>query len=156
MNKRSPIVIYFHRSYIFIFAAAAILWSCKSADKEALSDMDTLLASAINPKQFNTVLVIPSEGCGACITSAESLMIENCQKPGAKDILFIITGHNSIKSATVRFGQSVIKANNIFVDTAHIFDRPPFSEGYPMQLKLQNGRLVQYEEINPRNPLKKI
>ena len=97
---------------------------------------------------YKAIVIIPSKGCGGCITGAETFMIQNYQGNARKNIFYILTGHESKKSAKIKFG-SIINNNNVYVDTTSRFNINPFFSTYPQFLRLDDGEVVNRQEINP-------
>jgi hypothetical protein len=67
---------------------------------------------------YDTIIIIPREGCNACIREAESFLKENGDN---KEYLFIFTRTSSQKELTIVFGKDMMEQKNILIDRHHIF-----------------------------------
>jgi hypothetical protein len=67
-----------------------------------------------------------------------------------KNILFIITGHDSLKSAKLRLGEAASNPD-VYIDTDKVIDWN-YLKQYPKLLLLQNGQVISEKEASADTP----
>lgn len=145
-------ILKYKKMKIFLFFT--FFWcftGCGSTDEAVLKSINVELSHINNIGSYKLVFIIPSQGCGSCISGAEAFMLGKYQESRSKGILFIITGHSSLKSAVVRFGKFIENNKNIYIDIEHQFDRVPFVDAYPKILLLKNGQVYDTKELKPES-----
>ena len=103
----------------------------------------------INFRKYKAIFILPSEGCGGCISGAENFLLNNYLAGHGQGFLFIVTGLSSTKAARVRFGENAMKASDVFFDYHGVYNKPPFLQEFPKVLLLNEGRITKAVEINP-------
>jgi len=137
--------------FVFILAILA-LSGCNSnaADQENEIIYQRILKySGKELSKYKAVFILPSQGCGNCITNAETYFIEKYLPNKKHKLLYIITGLSSRKSAITRFGKDAVNSPDVHLDINHNFDKPPFMVEYPKIVFLENSKVSSISDINP-------
>lgn len=126
------------------------LFACQSNPYEKETQ---LLKKIVNSSKrqfddYTLALIVPSGGCGGCISNAEQFMQENIQN---KHILFCLTGFYSEKDIKFQYG-NILSAENMYVDKGNVLYQNGLASIYPILYHLQNGEITLREEISPENP----
>ena len=128
-----------------------VLGACSNGHNKDIEKMHEELLNIKSIKDYHAVFIIPSQGCNSCISGAEAFLVSKHNELGPKKILFVITGHSSVKSVVVRFGNFILQNKAIFVDVDHRFDKPPFVGPYPKVLFLDDGHVSNVSELKPES-----
>lgn len=120
-----------------------------NVSKSKFSQIEEEFSHISDISKLKAVVIIPSQGCDGCITTVESFLMEKSPALGKKGILFIITGHNSVKSAVLRLGGFIKSNDNIYIDTKHQFDTRLFINEYPKVFFFESGRIRKSEDLSP-------
>lgn len=134
----------------YILLAFSIAYAAFSCGNQTLRSINKslIIEPIANLKRYKAVVIIPSTGCNGCISGAETFMIQNFLGKKEKNIFYILTGHESKKSAKIRFG-SIVNNNNFLIDTTSRFSVDPYVSSYPLVLLIESGIVVERKEINP-------
>ncbi|MDR1223073.1 MAG: hypothetical protein LBL07_09400 [Tannerella sp.] len=96
---------------------------------------------------YDTIVIIPREGCNACINDANSFFEKNRYNDS---YLFIFTKLSTQKELTILFGEEVLKADNVLIDKKnlfYLFDEP--DSHYPLILtKEMDNKGYSYNQLN--------
>jgi hypothetical protein len=133
------------------FAFLIILCGCQAnPERSAYSDMTNDIAEVSKKDlgRYKAIFLIPFYGCTGCISNAESYLISNYTAEKKKNILFIITGHDSYKSARLRLGEEVIRHPDVYVDIDGKFVSGEYLSQFPRLLILHDGTVVSQKEAN--------
>ncbi|ADQ79705.1 hypothetical protein Palpr_1560 [Paludibacter propionicigenes WB4] len=100
------------------------------AVREVFSDVDL--------NNIDYLVIIPSQGCGGCITGAENYYMENRKN---RKIKFIFTNIISMKTLKQKIN---IDPHSVFLDKDNIFltAYPVEKQIYPVVLKLKNLKIT--------------
>ncbi|MDR1371804.1 MAG: hypothetical protein LBJ17_01560 [Dysgonamonadaceae bacterium] len=94
---------------------------------------------------YDSVIIIPREGCTSCIKESERFIKENINNNA---YLFIFTKISSEKELKITFGYEMLKLKNVIVDTKNIFYRYEDIENhYPLKLTKDKDYFL-YERLN--------
>lgn len=130
---------------LFLFSA------CDKSGNSNVGDTIEKLESLLNRPlyaDYEAVLLIPSTGCGGCISSAEEFLLNEYIGQGRSGIFFVIVGYTSRKSAQVKLG-SAINHKDVYFDLNGKLQSPEFNVRYPHAFFLKNKNRFTSEEINP-------
>jgi len=126
---------------------------CSSKNESPLSKDFKKALFEISPnektKDCKAYLVIPNTGCTGCISSAESLLLENYKT--TKRIKFILTRIESYKNLYLKLKIDINNEPNILVDSNNVFSRKPFASIYPQVFFVDSitGQIISKDEISP-------
>jgi hypothetical protein len=95
--------------------------------------------------------MIPFYGCTGCISTAENYLITTYDEGRKKNILFIISGHDSLKSARLRLGEKAATNPDVYIDIEKVIDWN-YLKQYPKLLLLRDGMVVSEKEANADSP----
>jgi hypothetical protein len=129
-------------------------YGCKSDKVESKESLMLKSLSSLSGKSldhYKAVVFVPSEGCGGCINSAENFLLHEYLEKNGQGILFVVTGHSSIKSARIRLGQIILSSKDVYLDLKHGFDKPPFMNEYPKMWVLNKNEIISETEMNPNS-----
>jgi hypothetical protein len=138
---------------------AILLWiiifftSCQSGSGRSGYQQFTSEISRVSKKdltRYKAIFLIPFYGCTGCISTAENYLIMNYDEGRKKNILFIITGHDSLKSAKLRLGEAASNPD-VYIDTDKVIDWN-YLKQYPKLLLLQNGQVISEKEASADTP----
>ena len=101
MKKRFSVIIVLA---IFIFA------SCKSSNKDDFKQVVWSIFPDLNEENISFIVIIPNQGCGGCITTAEFFYDRYKDK---KELKFIFT---NIISKKMLLQKNEINENNTYLD----------------------------------------
>lgn len=127
---------------------------CHSGSEQSGYQQVTSEISRISKKdltKYKAVFLIPFYGCTGCISTAENYLIVNYDEGKKKNILFIITGHDSLKSAKLRLGEKAASNPDVYIDTDKVIDWN-YLKQYPKLLLLQNGQVISEKEASADTP----
>jgi hypothetical protein len=127
------------------------LWSCQTySERSAHSEItkDIAAISHKNLAQYKAIFLIPFYGCTGCISNAEGYLISSYAAENKRNILFVVIGHDSYKSARLRLGEDVIRHPDVYVDTEGKFDSDKYLGQFPKLLMLDDGAVVSQKEAN--------
>jgi hypothetical protein len=150
--------IAFRTSLIYIQAILVCILLCitgcqsgseRSGYQQVTSEISRI--SKKDLKKYKAVFLIPFYGCTGCISTAENYLIVNYDEGNKKNILFIITGHDSLKSATLRLGEKAASNPDVYIDTDKVIDWN-YLKQYPKLLLLQNGQVISEKEASADTP----
>ncbi|MCD7933438.1 MAG: hypothetical protein LUH15_19940 [Tannerellaceae bacterium] len=99
-------------------------------------------------KKYEWIVILPGSGCQGCIQEGEYFLKENIEN---EKILFILTKTASLKILQQKTGISLREQENVYIDSNYIFDIPSENKIYPCVIKLQDGKLIEYEFQSPNN-----
>jgi hypothetical protein len=94
---------------------------------------------------YDTIIIIPREGCNACINEANSFFEENKYN---NSYLFIFTKLSNQKELIILFGEEIMKADNVLIDKKdlfYLFDEP--DSHYPLILTKEVDN-YSYDQLN--------
>ena len=95
---------------------------------------------------YDTIIIIPREGCNACIMEANSFFDINKNNDS---YLFIFTKLSSQKELTILFGEEIMQSDNVLMDKKnlfYIFDEP--DSHYPLLLTKKEDNNYSYNRLN--------
>ena len=95
---------------------------------------------------YDTIIIIPREGCNACISEANSFFRKNRNN---NSYLFIFTKINSQKELRITFGNEILNAENVLIDknnSFYIFDEA--NSNYPLILIKQVDNKFSFDQLN--------
>lgn len=121
-----------------------------SARNEGFDEIAEEVSSVSAIEGLKAVVIIPSQGCDGCITTVEDFMLKKYASLNGKGVLFIVTGHNSVKSAALRLGGFIRNNKYIYIDTKHQFDSRLFIAEYPRVFFFQDKKVVRFSELSPK------
>ena len=137
--------------YLIIFTLSILFFSCNNNDPDNLAVVQLKDTFKKDLNDYKAIVFIPSQGCSGCINGIEDFLI-NTYIPSKKDnLLFVITGYNSIKSVRVRLGNEVLDHEDILLDLQEVFNRPPFMIQYPKVLSIESGKYAETIQIDPNS-----
>jgi hypothetical protein len=127
-----------------------LVWvACSSADKSSLELVgQTVSANDWDIAGATHLLIIPSSGCGGCITAAEEVMLK-CLPEKKQTVKFILTGFVSKKALKSRFGASVLANPAVFLDEQGVLFRQLPDPMYPKLIQVDAGNLTKMVEFSP-------
>jgi hypothetical protein len=67
---------------------------------------------------YDTIIIIPREGCSACIIEANSFFDNNKNN---SSYLFIFTKLSTQKELTILFGEEIMQSDNVLIDKKIFF-----------------------------------
>lgn len=116
------------------------LWGCTTPYERALAKCieDNLSSSGL--KNYEMIIIMPSIGCGGCISAAEDYFKNNADDV---NLLFIFTHIVSPKNLRIRLGGTrVLMKNNVILDNDDLYYLSDFEERiYPYSVKLKDGHV---------------
>ncbi len=133
--------------------AYMVCMGCSIKNESPLSKDFKGALSQVNPNErindCKAFLVIPNTGCTGCISSAESLLLENYKT--TKKIKFILTRIESYKNLYLKLKIDIKNEPNILIDSNNVFSRKPFASIYPQVFFVDTltGEIISKEEISP-------
>ena len=123
-------------------------FACRNEKFPAESAIFEKLKTARNDlDKYEAIVFIISSGCSGCISTAESLLINQCRQDDVNKILFVLTRYSSVKQARIRLGSDIIENDNVIVDTKN--DYSNFLNQYPVVFFLDDGHLTDLSVIKP-------
>jgi hypothetical protein len=135
-----------------IALSCCFVLACNSLDKE--SDLNVVLDFLENrvgiDSKVQYCLIIPSSGCGGCITSVEKILLSTSQKP-RPDLIFVLTGFTSDKAIRIHYGESILKNEQVLIDREGILIKQLPNGMYPKLVYFEGGKPHKIEDISPDN-----
>jgi hypothetical protein len=64
-------------------------------------------------KQLKAIVILPSQGCGGCISEVENFLIHNSKE--YDDVKFILTNIYSKKNLIQRLGDSICNSSRVYI-----------------------------------------
>jgi hypothetical protein len=95
---------------------------------------------------YDTIIIIPREGCSTCIIEANSFFDNNKNN---SSYLFIFTKLSTQKELTILFGKEIMQSDNVLIDKKnlfHIFDEP--DSHYPLILTKKADNDYSHNHLN--------
>lgn len=139
MNKITAITLF------LIFT----LLSCKKSTQEIEY---TFLSNSIEQiniaNNYEWIVVLPGAGCHGCIQEGEYFMKENIDN---RKILFVLINTSSLKLLQQKIGVKLKEHSNVYIDKDFIFDIPSNNVIYPCVIRLEKGKIKQFEFQSPKN-----
>lgn len=134
---------------VIVLCLTFTLLSCKKSTQEIehtfLSNSIEQIKIAIN---YEWIVVLPGVGCHGCIQEGEYFMKENIDN---KKILFVLTNTSSLKLLQQKTGVKLKEYSNVYIDKDFISDIPSNNAIYPCIVKLEKGKIKQFEFQSPKN-----
>jgi hypothetical protein len=130
------------------------LTACQSSSEESGYKHITTEISRVSKKdltKYKAIFMIPFYGCTGCISTAENYLITTYDEGRKKNILFIISGHDSLKSARLRLGEKAATNPDVYIDIEKVIDWN-YLKQYPKLLLLRDGMVVSEKEANADSP----
>lgn len=91
---------------------------------------------------------MPGAGCHGCIQEGEYFMKENIDN---RKILFVLINTSSLKLLQQKIGIKLKEHSNVYIDKDFIFDIPSNNVIYPCVIRLEKGKIKQFEFQSPKN-----
>lgn len=138
---------------VIIISILLFCLGCSIKDESPLTKDFKKALYEISPNEkiedCKAYLVIPNTGCTGCISSAESLLLDNYKT--TKKIKFILTRIESYKNLYLKLKIDINDEPNILVDSNNVFSRKPFASIYPQVFFVDSltGEIISKEEISP-------
>lgn len=130
------------------------LVACQSGSEQSGYKHITNEISRVSKKdltKYKAIFMIPFYGCTGCISTAENYLITTYDEGKKKNILFIISGHDSLKSARLRLGEKAATNPDVYIDIDKVIDWN-YLKQYPKLLLLQDGMIVSEKEASADSP----
>ena len=135
-----------NRTYHFLLflLVGVIIFSCTS--KENKIEHNLLL---VNNKLMNYeyVLIIPNEGCGACISDATSFVIENFEKLTPKTAI-VFTDIKDFKAFKLILNSKILDSEHVFIDSSNILKSIETASVYPQLVIIDNKKVEMLKVFN--------
>ena len=97
-----------------------------------------LKAILANNIQATTIVVVPREGCGGCISDACGFLVRN-QTKFRPDVSIVFTGVEDQKLLKKQVGNKFINDAHVKIDLDNYFLAPVIASSYPMLIVLKNN-----------------
>jgi len=95
-------------------------------------------------------LVIPNAGCDGCISYSEEFVKTNYKK--YPNLIFILTSISSQKKLKYILGDSILKSNNVVIDSNNVFLYPQNENKiYPLVIYTNKDNITKIEYQNPNS-----
>ncbi len=107
-----------------------------------------LKAIHANNIEAKTILIVPREGCGGCISEASMFLAKNKNKLKS-NVSIIFTGVGDYKLLKKQVGEPFINDSHVSIDAENYFLAPVIASSYPMLITF-NGT-DQIESVNQFN-----
>lgn len=141
-----------YMKWIIIFFVGILSISCNNEKNKFEKCVKDVLAD-ISLSDIDYIVIIPSQGCGGCITYAEDFCKRNQSKNG---IFFVFTNIVSLKILKQKID---FHNKNIYFDQTNEFllAYPPDKKLYPAILKVNAGEVIDvYYQSPDENGFSKI
>lgn len=138
---------------LFFLILGIVFNSCSNSNENQLNKDFQKVIRRLNPEEvtkgYQAYLVIPNTGCTGCISSAESILLENYKK--SKKVKFILTRIESFKNLYLKLKIDINNEPNIILDKDNLFSQEPFASIYPQVFFVDSltGNIISKEEISP-------
>jgi hypothetical protein len=99
---------------------------------------NTAFRSPLLIDSFKFCIVIPDEGCSACIKKSTHFVVDKIDS--LSDHLVVFTGVKDIKMLSMKVGKKFLLRENVLIDSSDILMNPGFSSIYPQVIEIKNGR----------------
>lgn len=121
-------------SLLLYIVCVCVFYGCSHTENDYKKIAD-IVNDDISLNTVKYIVVIPQEGCGGCITTAEEFYNNHIDN---KDIVFVLTNVMSMKAIKHRLNfdasNTIIDINNEIADLL-----PENQQIYPAVITLQNG-----------------
>jgi len=120
------------KNLFFLFCL--ILISCKPSVKTPESGIEkekfesVFAKNNIQVKDYKNIIIIPGSGCSGCISEAETYFKAHSKE---KENLFVFTAIGDVKILKMKFKDSTIFGNNVFIDEKNELVDNGFDSIYP-------------------------
>lgn len=121
----------------------------KEIERQFFEGLEKIDQPEFSEREF--IVIIPRIGCLGCISSVEQFLMDRALSDKHR-LGFLLIDIISLKTAAIRFGQEVIYAESVLLDTEGAFDFGENMSLYPAILRLQNGRVMSVDYVSPDNP----
>ena len=140
MNKNIAIDILF---------LVLINFACtKDTHRSELAFLNKSIENINNINNYEWIVILPGIGCHGCIQEGEFFMKENINN---EKILYILTKTSSLKLLQQKTGIELNKHFNIYIDKEFMFDIPSDNGIYPCVIRLEHGKIKQFDFQSPEN-----
>ena len=101
---------------------------------------NAIVKSRIDINTYNRLLVIPSEGCSGCISSATAFVINDLKYEDST--LVVYTDIKDLKFFKLNVGSVLEDYNFVILDLDNTFSTPSIKSIYPQFWKISDGFVV--------------
>ena len=141
------------RVITFVLFIVFGLICCKAPDSRTVETLKKhMKESRVDfDKTVKHCIIIPEGGCGECIASGISFVINHKEKFSLhqKENMVIFTNIGSLKLLKRAVGNDVFKSLNCIVDTTNVYLIRGEDEIYPMVIYLDKGKPTKVEFQSP-------
>jgi hypothetical protein len=131
-------------NYLLLFFVGIILFSCTSNESKVEHNLLLVDNKLIN---YEYVLIIPNEGCGACISDATSYVIENFEKITPKTAV-VFTDIKDFKAFKLILNSNILESEHVFIDSSNILKSIETASVYPQIVTIDDKKVESLKVFN--------
>lgn len=135
--------------YLLVFA---LIFSCQpTKTSENLNLITNEVKGIIERDQFlniDSVIIIPNEGCGGCISHATNYLLTN--REFLKNVAIIFTGIDDKKIFKKITPLEFLEMKEVFIDEVDALMKPAIRSVYPRVIYLEKGQAVDIQIFSPQ------
>lgn len=138
------------KKYGLLLCLFVALFSCK-AKKDGFAEYNQAVSEFYTDSllsNLKAIIIIPGEGCGACISEAAFFCITHKYEMGSYGVIF--TGTKDKKILKVQFGEDFLSEKRVKIDVKGLFMKGKIRSVYPQFLILDNSKVVRVKEFSPK------
>lgn len=133
--------------WLFLMAVCVVLVSCSDTERYTQyinEQLESHYPSEADKYEF--IVVIPRQGCHACIQAVESFFYTTKKEP---NYLFIFTRIDSPKKLKLEIGADNLALDNVRIDKENLFYNPEYYDSnYPLLLHKASDGTFTYQRLS--------
>jgi hypothetical protein len=100
---------------------------------------------------YSSVVLIPQEGCGGCISNATQYLTEHIDS--LRQVAIIFTGVRDKKLLKLRIDNRFFSRDNVYFDDNNLFMHLDVASTYPQLLHIKDGQVALVETYSPEKKI---
>ncbi len=125
---------------IILISLLFLLYSCNYNYPKYEHEVLNIIHHKQDLTEKDFLIVIPGEGCGGCISSATTFLIEN--QSNFDNSIIIFTGVLDKKLLRNQVGKKFLDKDNVIIDVNNLLMSLELKSVYPYYFKIVNSKLI--------------